>query len=450
MSRRTARIAVAVTALFAPFAVAAPVAAAEQEAVAEGMLPGDAAYTLRQPADWDGTLIVMPGRANLDVPIADWLVSEGIGVIGYDLSDDWDLEQDRDNAAAAREEFAAIAGERPDTTIVAGRSQGGLTTRIIADAQPGWLDGALPMCGGGAGNISTWNYKLDTAFALRELVDPDSPMQITGIEDAGAELAAMNALVAQAGATEEGRARAVLAAALSKIPAVDPATGEDLPAEDLDARIDRYLQHLPFAMGSHVRVGYEQTVGGVFSWNTGVDYERSLHESGRWAEVMAAYRAAGLSLQADLDTLAQAERLTADPEAVAFVERTSTFTGELSAPVLSLHTTGDGAGSTQDDVAYAETVRAAGSAPLLRQLTVSADGHCTFTPGEEAVAIRTLLDRIATGRWASVAPAALDRLHDELQGGTEIALGDARFVQQPRLGSTARPWDASDWGTYTG
>lgn len=451
MSRATGRIAVAVTALLAPLAVTAPAAAAvPDEITAEGTLLGGAPYSLRQPGDWDGTLVVMPGRQNVDVTVADWLVSEGVAVIGYRLSGDWDLLQDRDNAAEAREAFAAVAGSEPETTIVAGRSQGGLTTRIIADTQPDWLDGALPMCGGGAGNISTWNYKLDTAFALRELVDPDSPMQITGIDDAGAELAAMNALVAQAGATPEGRARAALAAALAKIPAVDPATGRDLPASELDARIDRYLQHLPFAMGSHVRVGYEQTVGGVFSWNTGVDYERALHASGRWSEIVAAYRAAGLSLRDDLDTLAGAERLSADPEAVAFVERTSTYTGELAAPVLSLNTTGDGAGSTQDDDAYAATVRGAGSAPLLRQLVVSADGHCTFTPGEEAVAIRTLLDRIETGRWAPTSPAALDRTLAALQGDSDIALGDARFVQQPRLGTPARPWNADDWGTYTG
>ncbi|WP_261164319.1 hypothetical protein [Microbacterium sp. Marseille-Q6965] len=450
MRRGTVATALAVTALIAPLAVGSPAAAADGERADEGTLLGGAAYALRQPVDWEGALIVMPGRGNLDAPIADWLVSEGIGVIGYDLSDDWDLEQDRDNAAAARERFAGFAGATPETTIVAGRSQGGLTTRIVADAQPEWLDGALPMCGGGAGNISTWNYKLDTAFALRELVDPDSPMRITGIEDAGAELAAMNDLVAKAGASEEGRARAALAAALSKIPAVDRATGQPLPASDLDARIDRYLEHLPFAMGSHVRVGYERTVGGVFSWNTGVDYERALHESGRWPEVVAAYREAGLSLQDDLDTLAGAERLSADPAAVAFVERTSTFTGELSAPVLSLHTTGDGAGSTQDDEAYAQTVRAAGAAPLLRQLVVSADGHCTFTPGEEAVAIRVLLDRIETGRWSATSPAALERELTALQAHADIALGDARFVQQPRLGTPARPWDAGDWGTYRG
>ncbi|WP_221583348.1 hypothetical protein [Microbacterium sp. G2-8] len=446
-ARRTIAGVCAAFAVAAPVVVAAPAGAAD-EMTADGTLLGGATYALHKPSDWNGDLVVLPGRPDLDTPSVDWLTDAGYGVIGYDLSDDWDLLQDRDNASAAYRAFGEAAGVAPDSAVVAGRSQGGLTTRIIVDAQPDWLDGALPMCGGGAGNISTWNYKLDTAFALRELVDPSSTMQIVGIHDAGAELAAMTDLVDMTGSSTEGRARAALAAALAKIPAVDPASGE--PLADLDARIDRYLEHLPFAMGSHVRVGYERTVGGVFSWNDDVDYADELRASGRWSEVAGAYRAAGLDLRDDLETLARAERISADPEAVGFVERTSTFTGELDVPVLSLHTTGDGAGSTQDDDAYAETVRAAGDRAMLRQLTVSADGHCTFTAAEEAVAVSALFERIRSGRWSSMAPARLEVRADELRQAASAELGDVRFLQRAPHGAPARMWDIRDWGTYTG
>lgn len=438
--------AVAATALAALLGIASPALAAD-DVTESGTLFEDAEYSLHLPAAWNGGLVVLPGRSDLEATSVDWLIEEGFGVVGYDLSDEWDLLQDRDNATEAWRAFAAT-GSEPATTVVAGRSQGGLTTRIIVEAQPAWLDGALPMCGGGAGNISTWNYKLDTAFALRELVDPESGMQIVGIDDRGAEIAAMAALVERAGASPEGRARASLAAALAKIPAVEPATGE--PLSELDARIDRYLEHLPFAMGSHVRVGYEQTVGGVFSWNDGVDYAQRLHTSGRWGEVAKAYRAAGLDLRADLATLAGAERITADPEAVGFVERTSTFSGALDVPVLSLHTTGDGAGSTQDDDAYASTVRAAGAASMLRTLTVSADGHCRFTAAEEAVAFSALFERIETGRWAPVPPRQLAMRADELRVDSGLELGEDRFVQRAPEGLPARMWDARDWGTYVG
>lgn len=444
MNRTGRAIAIAAATVLAwPLAAAAD---AQGEVAEQGELSGGAAYALLRPADWNGDLVIMPGRARLDAGITEWLADAGYGLVGYALSDDWDLEQDRDNASEAWEAFVDATGAVPEASVVAGRSQGGLTTRIVVDAAPSWLDGAMPMCGGGAGNVSTWNYKLDTGFALRELVDPSSPMQITDIDDRDAELAAMTALVAEAGETDEGRARAALAAAMAKIPAVDPETGREIDRRDLDARIDRYLEHLPFAMGSHVRYGYEQTVGGTFSWNTDVDYAQRLRESGRYPEVAAAYRAAGLSLADDLATLAAAERISADPDVVSFVERTSTYTGDLAVPVLSLHTTGDGAGSTQDDDAYAEVVRAAGSASMLRTTTVASDGHCTFTAAEEAAALDALFERIRDGRWPSTAPTQLDARAERLAGET----GDARFVHQPRQGTPARTWDVRDWGAYTG
>ncbi|MGW9551123.1 hypothetical protein ACWG8W_08755 [Citricoccus zhacaiensis] len=413
----------------------------------QGMLGGERAYALHQPAEWNGDLVVMPGRDDLTGVTAQWLAEQGYGTIGYELSDGWDLVLDEANAEAAVETFEQLAGDADDV-VVAGRSQGGLTTRIVADAAPEWLAGSLPMCGGGAGAISTWNYKLDTAFALRELVDPDSAMQIQGIEDRAAELQAMNDLVALADSTEQGRARAVLAAALSKIPAVDPETGQEIRRGQLDARIDRYIEHLPFAMGSHVRAGYEQTVGGTFSWNTGVDYRRELQRSGRWAEVKQAYREAGLSLTEDLRTLDEAERFSADPEAVRFVEQTATFTGELEAPVLSLHTTGDGAGTIADDDAYRSTVTAAGSARQLRQTFVASEGHCTFTPAEEAAALTALFDRIETGRWPSTAPRQLDRAAAQLDADSELDLGAARFTSGEAPGQPARMWDVRNWGDY--
>ncbi|KAF2416003.1 hypothetical protein [Microbacterium sp. B35-30] len=412
-----------------------------------GALPNGAAYTAIAPGDWNGSLVVVPGRSTAEFASAEWLLQRGTAVIGYDLSDGWDLVRDRDNASAAVARFTELVGA-PDDVVLAGRSQGGLVTRIVADSAPAWLDGAVPMCGGGAGAVSTWNYKLDTAFVLRELVDPASAMRITGIADLEAEIAELNGLVAKAGGSAEGRARATFAAALSKIPAVDPATGAEIT--DRDARIDRYLVYLPFAVGSHVRAGYEATVSGTFSWNTDVDYERALRDSGRWSEVSAAYQDAGLSLDDDLRTLARADRLEADPAAVGFVERTASFTGDLTVPVLSLSTSGDGAGSTQDDEAYATTVREAGERAHLRQAFVQAEGHCTFNAAEEAAAFETIFTRIAEGRWPSTSPDALVERAAAIDEQSGLVLGEARFDGPRHGGIPARMWDADDWGSYTG
>lgn len=443
---KTARI-ILITALAVPFTCTMTAGVADSSSVSEqGHLPDGTPYSLIRPAGWNGTTIVMPGREELTGDVPRWLGEQGYGVIGYELSDNWNLAQDRSNASSAVDMFSEIAG-RPDTVILSGRSQGGLVTRIVTDAAPAWLDGAVPMCGGGAGAISMWNTKLDSAFALRELVDPDSQMSITRIQDERREQAAMNELVSSASATDQGQARIVLAAALSKIPAVDAETGEDVPATDLDTRIAEYTEAMPFALGIGVRAGFEQTIGGAFSWNEGVDYRKELKASGRWSEVQRAYREAGADLEADLQTLANAPRITADQPAVSTVEHLATFTGDLDVPVLSLHTTGDPAGATAEEEAYADVVRTAGDNHDLRQTFVAADGHCTFTTAEQITAIQSVADRIENGRWPSTSALSLARTAEQAQESTAIELGATRFTT-PHPALPGRLWDVRNWDTY--
>ena len=61
----------------------------------------------------------------------------------------------------------------------------------------------------------------------------------------------------------------------------------------------------------------EAMAGGNPSWNHDVDYRRLLDQSGLAELVRAQYRKAELSLDADLDALAKAPRIAADPGAVA-------------------------------------------------------------------------------------------------------------------------------------
>ncbi|QTG82543.1 hypothetical protein [Arthrobacter crystallopoietes] len=436
-----------ITALAVPFTCTMTAGVADSSSISEqGLLPDGTLYSLIRPVGWNGTTIVMPGREELTGDVPRWLGEQGYGVIGYELSDNWNLAQDRSNASSAVDIFSETAGI-PNTVILSGRSQGGLVTRIVTDAAPAWLDGSVPMCGGGAGAISMWNTKLDSAFALRELVGPDSQMSITRIQDERGEQAAMNGLVSTASATNHGQARIVLAAALSKIPAVDAETGEDVPAANLDKRIAEYTDAMPLALGIGVRAGFEQTVGGSFSWNHGVDYRKELKASGRWSEVQRAYREAGADMEADLQTLANAPRITADQIAVSTVERLATFTGNLEVPVLSLHTTGDPAGATAEEEAYADSVRAAGDNHNLRQTFVGADGHCTFSTAEQITAIKTVADRIENGHWVSTSPRSLARTAKAAQEATTIKLGTTRFTT-PHPALPGRPWDVRNWDSY--
>jgi hypothetical protein len=170
----------------------------------------------------------------------------------------------------------------------------------------------------------------------------------------------------------------------------------------------RWDQGLDFSFEFAFRAALEQLAGGNPSCNTGVDYRWQLAQSADRAEVQRLYAQAGLSLDADLATLQQAPRVTADARALAYLSQNVTFNGSISVPVLTMHTTADGVIPVQDEQAYASVIRAAGNGPLLRQIFVQRAGHCSFTPAEKITAIQTLIGRLDTGHWASDTPVTLD------------------------------------------
>ncbi|NUP20177.1 MAG: hypothetical protein HOZ81_29635, partial [Streptomyces sp.] len=113
-------------------------------------------------------------------------------------------------------------------------------------------------------------------------------------------------------------------------------------------------------------------------------------------------------LRADLAALNRAPRISADPGAVAWMARTSAFTGRLAKPQLSVHTIGDALVPVQTESALQRAVNAAGAASRLRQAYTDNAGHCTFSPAEQLAALHTLEDRLSTGEWSGTDPAALN------------------------------------------
>jgi hypothetical protein len=184
------------------------------------------------------------------------------------------------------------------------------------------------------------------------------------------------------------------------------------------------------------RVDQERRAGGAFSWNVGVDYRAQLARSGRRPQVAALYREAGLDLDADLRRLNSAPRVTADAQAVAYMRDNYVPSGDLRIPVLSYHEIGDGATSARLQGSYAETVRRAGHAEMLRTAWVRRAGHCTFSLGEHIAALQALEARISTGRW-STGPVDLNRSADA------VAPGSGRFISHDP-GPALRPCSASE------
>ncbi|HEX5503519.1 MAG TPA: DUF6351 family protein, partial [Thermomicrobiales bacterium] len=408
-------------------AAARPAVAAAGPLTLAGVL-GEAPYRIAVPADWNGTLVLyshgyipagVPNQAQdaPDAATASWLLDHGYALAGSAYSaTGWAVAEALDDQVALLDFFARRVGP-PQRVIAWGQSLGGLITAGLAQRYPGRFAGALPMCGILAGSVGAWNEGLDAAFAFKTLAAPAAEIQLIHIAgEGGANLQVAQRALDAAQQTPQGRARIALAAALANVPGwFDPARPE--PAADDDAAREeaqyRWSQRSLFLYAFGFRAELERRAGGNPSWNTGVDYRAQLAGSVDYSEVVALYRQAGLDLDADLDALARAPRIAADPAAVAYLAQNVVFDGELRLPVLTMHTTADGLVRVQNERAYADVVQAAGAGELLRQVYVARPGHCAFTPAEMLAAFQALVARLDAGRWDdgphAPTPAALAR-----------------------------------------
>jgi hypothetical protein len=103
---------------------------------------------------------------------------------------------------------------------------------------------------------------------------------------------------------------------------------------------------------------------------------------------------------------AKIERFTADPAALAGLERFKT-SGMLRGPVVNLHTTGDPIIPFGQAALYLAKLQAAGTNSLFTQIDVDRYGHCTFQPAELLSAFSTLQGKLRTpAASASLAEAS--------------------------------------------
>lgn len=412
---------------------AAPVLAGQQQtcggtgsvSTVTGTLGDGATYLIQCPSGtWNGTLFlyshgyVEPGAANPAEDVGDpvtggWMLAHGFALAGSSYATTgWAIAQALPDQIQTLNVFGRTYG-RPDQTIAWGHSLGGIITAGLIQQYPNRFTAALPMCGVLSGGVATWNTALDSAFAFQQLVAQGTGLQVVNITSPATNLDVAEQAAAAAQATAAGRARLALSAALADTPgwytslSAQPAS-TDYVAQEANQYLWATQVDFPFAFD--FRANLEQDAGGNPSWTTGVNFAQQLRESADYREVVALYKAAGLSLQGDLRTLNSAARISADPQAVAYLARNISFDGDISIPVLTMHTTGDGLVVPENEQAYAAVVRRAGNARLLRQIFVNRAGHCAFTPAETITAVQVLLNRVSTGRWdtSALQPASLN------------------------------------------
>ncbi|WP_219413323.1 alpha/beta hydrolase [Pseudonocardia nigra] len=381
-----------------------------------GSLDSGASWIADVPADWNGVLLLFghgyrpPGGDNPaqnapDPDTAAALLDRGYALAGSSYATaGWTLDTAADDQLATLAAVTAELGE-PRRTIAVGQSMGGLVTAQIAERDDSGVDAALALCGLVAGGVGLLDFQLDGAHALAQLLLPGEEVPLAGFADAAQVhqvTARLLEAIESARHTPQGRARVALAAALFHLPTWhgDGAPPED-PAGRAEAQVLGMIETLPFILPA--RLDIESRAGGNASTNVGVDYRALLQPSATKDLVGTLYREAGLDLHTDLDRLTATAATSADPAAREWLTRTSTITGELDVPVLTVHTVADALVPVQFEDDYADRVRTAGEKADLRTAFVDRTGHCTFTPAEVVAAVEAVVARVETGRWGGSA-----------------------------------------------
>jgi putative CocE/NonD family hydrolase len=401
----------------------------------EGTLPSGAAWSAKVPRNWNGTLLLYshgysPTLRPPDLAPRD--LEQRLLDAGYALAASayaqpgWALAEAVPDQIATLDAFAERFG-RAKRTIAWGPSMGGLVTVALAERFPSRLDGALPSCGSLAGALGMMNEALDGAFAFKVLLAPQSDIRVIRVDDDRANGERVAHVLAGAMGTPDGRARVALASALAQLPTWSGAN----PTRPGETETERQLDEAAatFVMGVFLpRVDQERRAGGVYSWNTGVDYRAQLAKSGRENWVKALYSKAGLNLDRDLKALNAEPRIEADPNAVAYMRANYVPSGRLQIPVLSYHTIGDGLTANEQQGAYRDLAQKEGSGSQLAVAWVNRSRHCSFTSSENLAALKTLEDRLNTGHWhASPAEMNAAAASEKFDGSDFVSFTPAAF-----------------------
>ncbi len=413
-----------VAAAMAPIRVVAQPPAAPQAATTartiRGTLPNDGGpYSIVVPANWNGVVVLdLDHVAAGDSEFYRRLYALGFAGAGTTRGTRPSRGTAVDNPLRIGRQLQVLdiierEVGRPRRVITFGLSGAGGLAVAMLEAAPQRIAGAVGGCMI-AGAPSWFNAKLDAAFVARTLIAPDSDLLLENIpHDVTGPSRAWLEMLNRAQATDQGRARIALATAIGQLPTwTNPARPEPAPddvAQVQQAMFETLANQFSDTLGAAllVRRDFEESAGGPISWNAGVDYRRSFANAdlAQQRVVRRLYQAAGLDLDADLARLARAPRLAANPSAVADANRRMGVSARPRNPVLLMHTSGDALAQ----VATIEPYLRRAPRALARAVVTRNTGHCTFSIGERIAVITALIERIETGSWPDLAPAAMNR-----------------------------------------
>jgi pimeloyl-ACP methyl ester carboxylesterase len=382
----------------------------------EGTLADGTPWQIIVPAGWNGTILL-----DLDFYTSqsryEALYRRGFAGAGIRRTEAGDAQANAAQLINVLDIFGGIHG-KPAYAIANGRSQGAVTSTVLMETYPERIDGALAQCTV-PGYIASYNSKLDHAFAANVLLG--GTLGIVGIPtDAtqfNALVGAWSKLISDAQQTPQGKARIALAHALGQLPVwSNPAHPKPQASNDDQLQQAMFTTlHGQFAPATGSRLGvrrvYEQATGGVFNWNTGVDYARIFEQMVRpeiRSVVREFYRRANLDLAADLQRINDAPRIAADPAAIVNVQRRGGHTANPARPIMFNQAIGDATTQAVTVQSYIDRAAKAGKSALVRATFVDTAGHCAFPTATYVAVVEALDERVRTGQWPSTTPEQMN------------------------------------------
>jgi pimeloyl-ACP methyl ester carboxylesterase len=339
---------------------------ASAQEVINGTTAEGALYEFVVPGGWNGTLVVYShGMIDPQLPLAlpaanddfaslrDALVANGYAV----ASSSWS-----ENGFAAKDGFVQTHKLRglftsqvaqPKTTILIGKSLGGLVATKLIERYPGQYDGALVMCGVVGGSAAEVKYLADS----RILFDYFFPGVLLGdafhipTQPFAPGTPAFNA-VAQA-----------------------LQVGFFIPSQPTLQYFS--TARLPASNPTEIVISALQTIG--FNLRYGNNLLQHTNEHIPYDNTSVSYTGSGN----DTALNSGVERFSSQPDAINYLRNYYEPTGELQAPVLTMHTVLDPVVPIFNESFFLDTVTKANAADLLVQQQVRRYGHCAFKLEEQ-------------------------------------------------------------------
>ena len=373
-----------------------------------------APYRIRVPAVWNGTLLVFAhgyrdkadhtgevDNRNADVAPSSALeaplLAAGYALAGSAYRDNgWAVEEGIEDTKDLTTLFRSLVGQ-PDRTILWSVSLGSIIGLESIERFGGIYDGALSMCGAGAGSTRVWDSGLGLYLGY-DVVFGTLPAWGTVGEvrnDIDFETEVFPKLLGEVSVPTNFPKFEFL-----RLVAGNPGRGITPPAGFYPGWLFTDMIFL-----TEFRAELQRRAGGPYVQNVNHSYSLSAAER--------AYLV-GLGIPATvidgwLTQMNARTNIVAPPAPRNYVEHFATFNGKLKSPVLTMHTIIDPLVVVANESAYGQTVAAAGRSERLFQTYTTGVGHCNFTGPQVLTAVGAIDNWVRNGTRPTAAtfPAAL-------------------------------------------